>query len=456
VEYVKPTYYENEFKEMFRKWVEEKGLTYDWDNYHLYNNTPTLYDFKTEITAAYYREMLGYLREIGVKIPFTGTNMHPTGYGLTKANAEMDYSDNHLYFYDWRWGNTERICQNRAITSAATTWQGYGHLMIANQPYFVSEWDVPWPNSFRAESPIYYAAVGALQGWSGFAIHTYSYARRLERDSILGSELSSPVAGVPYREGIFSTWNDPAKFGLFYHAALITRRGDVSPAVKKIAVPCENFAMLDCTAFDSGLERHRMASVVTAELPQGYDELSPENQPVADAEGRKLVADNGQMWRNPAKRVGVVDTERTKAVYGRIGPVGHNSTKKKVGVSVELNGMKVEGDTDFGVIALSSLTDDPIETSENMLLSAIGRARNSGAQFDGPKMLEIGHTPIMAEVVNAKISLKTAIGDKLKVWGVNAEGFYSGCLPTDYENGILSFEIGDDLDPACYYLIVKE
>ena len=59
-------------------------------------------------------------------------------------------------------------------------------------------------------------------------------------------------------------------------------------------------------------------------------------------------------------------------------------------------------------------------------------------------------------MVNARIYLKTEIGDKLKVWGVNAEGFYAGCLPTTYEDGILSFEIGDDLDPACYYLIVRE
>ena len=45
-------------------------------------------------------------------------------------------------------------------------------MKLANRPFFVSEWDMPWPNSYRAESPIYYAAVGALQNWSGFTIHT--------------------------------------------------------------------------------------------------------------------------------------------------------------------------------------------------------------------------------------------------------------------------------------------
>ena len=95
---------------------------------------------------------------------------------------------------------------------------------------------MPWPNSYRAEGPIYYAAVGALQNWSGFTIHTYSYGTRLEEMKILGRELSTPVAGVPYREGIFSTWNDPAKFGLFYHSALMFRRGDITPANQKYAI----------------------------------------------------------------------------------------------------------------------------------------------------------------------------------------------------------------------------
>ena len=62
----------------------------------------------------------------------------------------------------------------------------------------------------------------------------------------------------------------------------------------------------------------------------------------------------------------------------------------------------------------------------------------------------------MAEVVEADIQIKTDRGHKLKVWGVNAEGFYGGKLYTEYEDGILSFHIGDANNPACYYLIVED
>ena len=163
------------------------------------------------------------------------------------------------------------------------------------------------------------------------------------------------------------------------------------------------------------------------------------------------------MWRDLKRQIGVIDTERTKVFYGMLGRgSAAASTKVRKPLDIHINGMSVDCFTDFGVIALSSLTDEPIEHSTNMLLSAIGRARNTGAQFDGDKMIDVGQAPILAEVINAEIKLKTDIGDKLRVWGVNAEGFYAGQVPTTYEDGILSFEIGDELNPACYYLIVKE
>lgn len=449
-------YYAQEFRRFFRDWLAEKGIEYDWENCDLYAIDEPLVNFKVDITAKYYREMRDHMISIGVKIPITGTNWTRSS-GLTKAHLDMDFCDSHHYFYDWRWGNTERACAHRSITSVPSAFPGMPKMRLPGKPFFISEWDMPWPNAFRAEGPIYYAAVGALQNWSGFAIHTYAYGTRLDEMKVLGSELSSPVGGVPYREGIFSVWNDPAKFGLFYHAALILRRGDVSPANKKVAVNAKALGKTVATAYQGGLEQYYMNNTFDGVLPEGYDELVQEEDKIPHATPGKIVSDNGQMWRDLNRQIGVIDTERTKVFYGMIGKGGSAaSTKLRVPVDIHANGMSVDSYTDFGVIALSSLTNEPIETSDNMLLSAIGRARNTGAQFDGDKMLDIGRAPILAEVINANVKIKTAIGDKLRVWGVNAEGFYAGRVPATYEDGILSFEIGDELNPACYYLIVKE
>ena len=455
-DYEPPTYYINEFRQMFRNWLESRGMDYDWESCALYTDDAPMLAFKMDLTKSYYRQMYDHMRAIGVKVPIAGTNWTRCD-GFIKTHEDMDFTDSHHYFYDWRWGNTERICANKSITASAFAFPALSRMKLANKPFFVSEWDMPWPNSYRAEGPVYYAAVGALQNWTGFAIHTYAYTSRLDKMDVLGRELSSPVGGVPYREGIFSVWNDPAKFGLFYHAALITRRCDVSPAKKKVAAWSTDLTKVGQTAAKGLLEQHQVATTFDQALPAGFQEAVPADQEYPHPTPGRIVSDTGELWRDPGRQIGAVDTPRTKIVYGRLGLAGNvSSIQKRAVQGVALDGMTVVCRTDFAVIALSSLSDAPIERADNMLLSAIGRARNTDPVFDGEKMLEVGRPPIMAEVIQAKISVKTELGDRLKVWGVNAEGFYAGKLPTTYENGELTFTIGDEQNPACYYLIVKE
>jgi hypothetical protein len=76
--------------------------------------------------------------------------------------------------------------------------------------------------------------------------------------------------------------------------------------------------------------------------------------------------------------------------------------------------------------------------------------------FDGEKLLDLGRAPIVAEVIDADIKIRVKGGERLKVWGINAEGFYAGKMATTYEDGILSFSVGNKDNPACYYLIVRE
>ena len=451
------SYYENQFRGFFRDWLKAHKKTADWEHCDLYSADKDLIDFKVDITMKYYKEMYDHMKSIGVKCPIAGTNWSHTS-ACCKANAILDFTDSHHYFYDWKWGNNERVCKHRAITEVPSVMPNLGIMKKAGKPFFVSEWDMPWPNSYRAEGPIYYAAVGALQGWSGFAIHTYAYGTRLDKMDILGREQSSPVGGIPYREGIFSTWNDPAKFGLFYHAALITRRQDIKPTKEKVAVVVDELTNKNVsTAFQGLLEQKTAGCVFDKRAVKGYKEKVNISEKVAIPKDNIIRDADGQMWRDLKKQIGYIDTERTKVVYGSLSRGGAAaSVVKKEANPLALTDVEISANTDFGVIAMSSLSNDPINTSKNILISAIGRARNTGAQFDGDKMVDIGHAPIIAEVVSAQIRIKTPHGQKLKVWGVNAEGYYAGRMMTTYEDGWLSFNIGDMENPALYYLVVAD
>ena len=447
-------WHENQYRQFLKAWLQEQGLEYDWEHADFYATDDITVAFKVHLTKKYYNEIAGHMRALGVKIPIAGSNWAPHVSACVKTEEDMDFVDGHHYYYDWKWGNTERTCLHNNITSQKFIMPRLGKRKVAGKPFFCSEWDMPWPNSHRAEGPIYYAALGALQNWSGYLIHTYAYTCNLDKMDVLGREVSSPVGGVPYREGIFSVWNDPAKFGLFYHAALITRRFDVKPAQKKVAVQADKLGQSISTAFEGLLEQHLASTVFDGKVPEGYDELVNEADviPVED----KIVSDTGELWRDVKAQIGAVDTERTKILYGFLGrnrPVG---TRVGRHTGVELKNVHIDCKTDFAVVALSSLTDAPIDQSDNMLLTTIGRARNTDAQFDGIKMLDVGRAPILAEVVDAEIAIRTDKGEDLRVWGVNAEGFYAGNIPTTYEDGVLRFRVGDENNPACYYLIVSE
>lgn len=459
-----PEYYDREYRQLFKAWLDENGLEYDWENCDMFANDETLIAFKTKVTQDFLTEMHDHMRAIGVKCPIAGTNWNASTHALAKAHQGMDFTDIHPYYNpgNWTtgsWQPTDRITKSKNFTAARTTVGWHVKMAIAGKPLFMSEWDATWPNNYRAESPIYYSALSALQGWGGGCVHTYAYTAQLQNMDILGRELTAPVAGKAYREGIYTVWNDPAKFGLFYHAALITRRGDVSPANQRIAVQPSDPTLVKAPVapFMDALEQHRVRMHFGDTLPEGYDRMVPDTERIPHPDPNRIVSDHGQLWRDTAKEIGAVDTERTKCFYGMLGKGFSDGSLKPYRRPVhQMNGLEIECATDFGVIALSSLSDEPIETSDNILLSAIGRARNSGAQFDGDKMLDVGHAPIMAEVIDSIVRVKNVHGTTMKVWAVSAEGFYCGMLPTTWEDGWLSFRIGAENASACYYLIVKE
>lgn len=435
--------YVSDFRNKFAAWLTERGIEYDayGCDINACRDLPLL-EFKTDLQEKYNRRMVAHLRKIGVKIPITGNNWRSMPANI-QTQLWMDYTDGHCYNYDWRWGEFEKRCANVSITEQERSYLWpLPFMKLPGKPFFVSEWDMPWPNEYRAESVVYNAAIGLLQGWSGFAIHTYAYTSWLSDGGMLGKEVScKKIGGTPYREGIFSTWNDPAKFGLFYHATLMTRRADVKRAERLYAVRPRSLSEWNNDACGLSIEKSALCSLFEEQLPEGVSVI---DAPVVRPEDGVIVSDTGELTHDLVRRIATINTPRTKCVYGFVGNTP----------SVSIDGFSVEARTDFAVIALSSLTDDPIEKSDNMLLSTVGRARNTDAEFDGDLLVDYGRTPVTVEVIEAKISIRTET-EGLQVWAVSAEGLYIGKVPTSYENGTLTVTLGET-SQSMYYLIVKE
>jgi len=465
--------YATELRQDFRKWLDERNIDYDAENCTLFgvDKDAPLVRYKVEKEKAYFDEMYNHLKAIGVRAPICGTNyiMHA---GLYESNSYQDFRDSHAYFHRiWENSMWGEFPEQKKLESFSTCWRGDSgfsklfHMRSLDQPFFVSEWNMTWPNFYRAEGPIQHAALGCLQGFAGFAIHTYSYQARQTDDMLLGKETpADAIAGVAYREGIFSCWNDPACYGLFYHAALMTRRADVAEANRTIGIKVnaersrERAEFLNKDLPDSqdwylekrfdrmapcyyGLTEVSKVGNYIDEVPEGVDEVYEEPQWTIDTTKREVLSDNGQMYRSWEKECGWVDSDRTKCAYGFLEKNG----------TIELNGLSIDCRTDFGTIALSSLTDEPLDKTDNILLTTVGRAYNKDAKFEDWQMVERGTNPTQIEVIHATIKLKTDKKD-MKVYSITPEGNHYGTVASTWEDGVLTFTVGEHWR-SMYYLI---
>jgi hypothetical protein len=438
--------YKSELTKMYYSWCKDKGIEPVNGDVDFSDRSETMLEFLMSIQERYYTEMTDHMHKIGVKIPITGTNWHING-ANRKTQLVTDFSDGHTYWYAWIWKENEKKFDNSPMVSKTETlfhWLSF--CRRCDRPMFVSEWDDPWPNEWRAESSLYMAAVGLFQDWAGFAIHTYSYST-MTNIEVTGKEVSSEsIGGVPYREGVFNTWNDPAKFGLFYHAALMYRRRDVKPAEKKVDIRIDDLSVSYTEIPDLSLicEKHK-AGIVFNQDSSSADEIMTVGQEKVDKSG-EVISDTGELYRSWEKKIGWIDTERTKVVYGFIGD----------NYKINLKDITFDAKTRFATIAISSLTDNPINSSDNMLLTAVGRSENTDMKFNEEhnEMLDVGKPPILVEAIQAKISIKTKISN-LRVWAVNPEGLFAGVLPSEYREGVFSFNIGECYK-SMYYLIQAE
>ncbi len=433
--------YKTNFAEAFDKWLKAKGDQRSGWDFDLEDfKDETLIEFKMELQEEYFQIMTKCMRDCGVRIPITGNNMIQTPANL-KTHLMFDFLDDHAYLYDWRWGEKQKYGKNQAITKEYKPFLTRTLATVKDKPTFMSEWDMPWPNDYRAESPIYTAAFGLLQDWSGFAIHTYAYTSNLDRMNVLGKEIQAEKVGnVPYRQGIFSAWNDPAKFGLFYHSALMTRRGDVKPSNEVLTIPHKSWSTTYGDLGRANSEKCRVEADTEFKnfLGTDFEGIKAENE--IDI----MTSDTGELHINRIDNYGTVNTPMTKCAYGFLG-------KNK---EIDLSGVKINCETDFAVVALSSLSDKEITDSENILLTAVGRSKNTGARFENEQMFDLGTAPVCIEVIETDIEIQTSVNG-LKVWAISPEGFYIGTVAATYENGALKFRLGD-ISNSMYYLICKD
>jgi len=442
--------YRSNLEKLYHAWAKDQGVDLGAGAVVFDRKDDKVFRFFGDIQKTYYRDMISHLRALGVRIPIAGTNWM-MNVALLACQLEANFTDGHAYHYSWCWKPEEKRFNNEVMIGNQNTLLGaLSFTRVFSRPYFVSEWDNPWPNEWRAESSLLLAAVGSFQGWGGYCIHTYRYDND-ESTTMIGHPITSEcLGGVAYRGGVFDSFNDPAKFGLFYHAALIMRRGDVAPAKTEVAIKLkearDGFGQV-YKAYGAACEAQGVGSLVPGQTDPSRRLVNSTDE-LVDPKAGEVTSDTGELYRSWQKKMGWINTPNTKAVYGFVGGKG----------KIQLSGVAVTVVTDFATIAISSLTDQPIEESTSLLLTAVGRADNTEVRYDEESGLipykiqtDPGHGPILVEVIHADIVIRTN-RPNLRVNAISPKGFFTGDLSYYYKDGAFHFSIGQEF-PSMYYLI---
>lgn len=434
--------------ERFRKWAETHAPDYDLpDDYNFDFSTTdpdeTVLRFYHDVQKEYFDIMFAYLRSIGVKVPITGNNWS-RGLTLVSTMRDNDFTCSNVYWDLWgdRGSNKDLAAERRQVFGMVPS-----KIRIGGKPFLITEWDMVWPNEWRAESPLLVSSMGAFQGWCGMNLHTYRYHSK-PADCMGGTILG----GITYRQN-FETFMDPAKFGLFYACSLMFRRGDVAPAKetqvvalteKDIYNPVHGMAnhndpnveaMLNC-------EKHKVELRLPG-TPVPANAIGPDEPGPAAQDEDCVLSDTGELYRNWKKGSGWIDTARTKSVYGKFAP----------GEKIQLKGAEFTLNGGFATITLTSLTGEDLKDARLILVTAVGRADNTGAQYNSQhtERISIGHGPVLFEVIEATVRMESSV-EHMKIWSIDRNGAYTGNIPVTMKDGIREFTLGETY-PSIYYLI---
>lgn len=458
--------YCSELEARYRTWAAEHGIEVGPEKVDLDSRSdPNLRKFYVTLEKAYYEQCTAALRADGVKVPIVRDSPMLCLDHLTSMHG-ADWSDNHVY---WWAGDQRDFMSNNLSGSFNTLMENVALSRIGKNAYFISEWDAPWPNHYRAEAPIFLTAMACFQGVSGMTVHTYRYGSR-EDEYTTGRLGRDVVLGDSYYRGTFDTYNDPAKFGLFYHAALMLRRHDIQEAKEWVAIRFPDHAAVQNIIYPKDVPgvmagdvyQHKvsvhldgMEPFADREIP--YDMPAGSHIELSDAGDltivtnenyeppKRLVSDTGELIRDLEHSIGTVDSPNTKAVYGFIG--GHE---------LKLHDVTIKAETDFAVIAMSTLTDDPICSSENILLTTVGRVKNTGYTDEAlpnghRRVTNHGTAPVLVEAIEAQIRIRTPHRN-FHVTSIDEDGYITGRIPVRYEGDELVFEVGKEF-AQMYYLI---
>lgn len=410
------------------------------------------YMFKAKLEEEHFNDVIGYLRDLGVKYMITGSTSWASN-GLETftyyANRNTGYTDTHIYSGNWNFHQyKDSMTRTDSVGSVLDQGDGNTPNMISmasirrvfGHPYVISEWNDNPPNRFRGETILMMGAYSSLQGMNPILFQWHS-----SKDTTASSE--------NVRKEVHEAATQPEYLAAFPAIGRIVLRGDIQETDASFPYKRyrgnEQFGGLD-QYMGPAMYSNYMGFVGKTGIvfEDQYNENLYDNkvlQLTKEAyEGDKnFVSVTGELSMDFQNKMFRMNTAKSQAIAGYT-----------QGNTVELDDVKFALDNYHATAYLNSVDDAPLYESRKMLLTVIGDTRNTGQVMseDEKTLVTSGTAPILVEPITGTVTIKTNV--PITVQTVSPNGAIKQTVPTTPVAGGYSFELQSSYQ-AMYYQITK-
>jgi hypothetical protein len=407
----------------------------------------------------FYRGMIVFLRQLGFKGLVTPSNWataSPEVFGpLEKLSYTVgDFVDRHGYFecnhqgdnavWSIRNGHTysDRSALRFEAPDPAKARQFVHPVMDPHydgKPSMISETTFCRPNRYRSEAPLYFAAYGALQN----------------SDAIVHFAFDGNSWKV--KPGFWMqpwTLMTPAMMGQFPAAALIYRRGLISPGAVLADIKLNKADLLQLKGTplpqDAALDELRLADVphgTTVKAGQRLDplihyagrvEVGFSEEPAAirvtdlapfiDHERKTVTSSTGELRLDYGRGLLFLNASRAQGVSGALNLAG----------TVDLDALRIRSDLALGHIVAVALDDKSLASSGRVLLQVMSEEKENRQQTEvvSPtvkRIANIGTDPWRVKPLRGTVQFKRPDASRLQVTSLDFTGYPTESLGTAQE-----------------------
>jgi hypothetical protein len=370
--------------------------------------------FLTEMQRGLFDQCEAAIRAAGFKAVTVTTAWQVGGAATEAANIYTDTAASMIDRHNYAGGGAgvHGIKEGKVNNESHLAHPGSGIFSIGmkqveEKPFGVSEWTQSPPNEWKAEAAPIVAFYGiGLQGWDSSFHFTQAGTR-------LGDgwpDMSSYRTDTPHYLGQF-----PA-LAFAIHKGHIKESPPV--AARRLSMP-DLFRGIDALRQDFTKGGYDVKSMVNrGGLAPEYFAIG--RVTVAFGGGKSEQIDSAKYWIADAKTIRsvtgelvwdygreriTIESPKTQAIIGKIG-----------GGEIALPAVTVQCETPFVSLLFTPLDDLPLEASQDILITALARDKQSGARYseDGTRLEAVGTAPLLLEPVQARIKFRGALPNKVR------------------------------------------